>query len=120
MENIIFRLKTDEIRRLRQLKGLSQENMATEMGLSQSQYSRIEHGDSAVSFEKVFEISKILNVSPDDIIEQGKNFIFNNCTCNQAGNIEKNTIHNNQDCSETLKALLEQNAEILKIIQSKK
>jgi len=127
MENITLKLKTDEVRKIRQQKGLSQENMAHEIGLSQSQYSRIEQGDCAVSFEKVFEISRVLNVNPDEIIEQGKNFIFNNCTCNQAGNIEKNTINNNQDFTEERKAYLEQinflqeqNAELLKMIQTKK
>ena len=126
MENITLKLKADEVRRIRQQKGLSQENMAGELGLSQSQYSRIEQGDCAVSYEKVFEISQILDVTPEEIIETGKNFIFHNCNCSQAGNIEKNTINNNQDFTEERKAYLEQikflqeqNAELLKMVQSK-
>ena len=121
-----FKIKTDEIRKIRQQKGLSQEYMATKVGLSQPQYSRVEQGDCTVAYEKVIEIAKVLNVSPNDIIEQSNSFIFNNCNCNQAGNIEKNTIYNNQDFTAILKALLEQtkniqeqNAELLKIIQSK-
>jgi len=123
MENITFKLKTDEVRKIRQQKGLSQDNMAADMGLSQSQYSRIEQGDCAVPFEKVIEISKILNVSPDEITECKNWQTFYNC--NQAGN--HNTQNNNQDCTEILKALLEQmkniqvqNAELLKMAQKLK
>ena len=120
MENITLKLKADEVRRIRQQKGLSQENMAGELGLSQSQYSRIEQGDCAVSYEKVFEISQILDVTPNEIIDCGKCQAFYNCT--QSGNnIEKiDTINNNQDCAELLKTLLEQNTELLKMIQKLK
>ena len=122
MENIIFRLRTDEVRRIRQQMGLSQENMAAEIGLSQSQYSRIEQGDCSVPFEKITEISKVLNVSPEEILEVGDNFVFNHC--NQSGKIE--TI-NNQDFTEERKAYLEQikflqeqNAELFKMVQNLK
>jgi len=98
--------------------------MATEVGLSQSQYSRIENGESAVSFEKVIEISRVLNVSPYEIIDYGSNQTFNNC--NQSGN-NHSTITNNQDFTEERKELLEQikylqeqNTELLKIIQNLK
>jgi len=70
MENIIFRLRTDEVRKIRQQKGLSQENVANEIGLSQSQYSRIEQGDCAVPYEKVTEISNVLKVSLMRLLKQ--------------------------------------------------
>ena len=123
MDSILMRLKKDEVRRVRQKMGLSQENMATDLELSQSQYCRIENGECATSYEKIIEISKILKVSPNDIIEFGEQFVFNNCS--QSG--KNNTIHNNQDFTEERKAYLEQieylkaqNAELMKIIQNTK
>ena len=88
-------------------------------------YSRIENGNSAISYAKVIEISKVLNVATEDIIEKGDsdNFIFNNC--NQSGKID--SINNNYDFEQERKAYLEQikylqeqNAELLKIIQNLK
>jgi transcriptional regulator with XRE-family HTH domain len=39
-----LKLITDNIQRLRELKGLSQKEVAMAMGIPQSQYSRIENG----------------------------------------------------------------------------
>ncbi|MCP4551789.1 MAG: helix-turn-helix transcriptional regulator [Bacteroidetes bacterium] len=52
---------------LRQKKGLSQENIALELGISQKAYSKIENGQTLLNHEKLFKIAEILEISPKDI-----------------------------------------------------
>lgn len=56
-----------KIRILRQQKGLSQENIAFELGISQKALSKIENGESSLSYDKLLKIAKILEVCPKEI-----------------------------------------------------
>ena len=125
MNEVTLKLKSDEIRKIRQQKGLSQENMAAEVGLSQSQYSRIEQGDCAVEIDKVVKIAQILEVDFIDILDLGNAQNFYNCSL--AGNNIGNTVHYNQDFENERKTFLahteelkEQIAELQKILQNLK
>jgi transcriptional regulator with XRE-family HTH domain len=57
------------IRILRYLNELSQENIAYELGLSQSQYSRRENGVIEFSVSEILKLSKLFNVSYEEIID---------------------------------------------------
>lgn len=59
---------SEKIRRVRELKNLTQEFMAEKLNMSQSGYSKIESGQSTVSFAKLHEIAEILELSPEDLI----------------------------------------------------
>ena len=50
------------IRKLRESKDYSQENMAVELGISTSAYSKIERGVTDPSIGRITEIAKILEV----------------------------------------------------------
>jgi len=85
MNNIILRIKPHKLKKNRELKGLSQENMATAIGLSQSQYSRLEKGSCEVSLKRVIEISTVLNIALEEIVETSGVSAFikcKNCTDN--------------------------------------
>ena len=56
--NIAYR-----IRKLRESKDYSQENMAGELGISTSAYSKIERGVTDPSIGRITEIAKILEVN---------------------------------------------------------
>jgi transcriptional regulator with XRE-family HTH domain len=56
-DNIAYR-----IRKLRESKDYSQENMAGELGISTSAYSKIERGVTDPSIGRITEIAKILEV----------------------------------------------------------
>lgn len=76
-------MKTGEkIRGIRLLKGLSQENMATMLGLSRNAYSEIERGISDVSESRLEQIARELGVSAKDIhnFDERKNMFFESCT----------------------------------------
>jgi transcriptional regulator with XRE-family HTH domain len=103
-----MKLRTDEIRRLRRVKDFSQDYMADVLGLSQSQYSRIENGECNVALDKAKTISEILGVNPLDLLDFGEGQAF--FYCSQSGNIE--TINNNGDFEQERKAYLSQIEEL--------
>ncbi len=71
------------IRRIRRSKDLTQENMAFELGITKSAYSKIERGETNPSVNRLFDISKILEV---DITE----FFHNTDAEHLAGEEEEN------------------------------
>lgn len=64
-----MKLKHETIRVERIRKNYTQEYVADEIGISQSQYSRLEKGEISLDIEKVGKITKVLEISPQDIIE---------------------------------------------------
>ncbi len=67
-----------KIKKIREIKGFSQEFMAKELGMSQSSYSRIEKDDNELNFKRLTEISKIFDIKPLDIINFDDKNVFNN------------------------------------------
>ncbi len=63
------------IKFLRNLKGLKQETVAIELGISQAEYSLIENSDT-VDDEIIFQIAKIFNVTAEVIKEFNENQAF--------------------------------------------
>ncbi len=59
----------EKIRLIREEKGYSQEAVASELGLSVSGYGKIERGQTELTVNKAFEISKVLGVSAYKILD---------------------------------------------------
>ncbi len=102
----------EKIRKIRREKDFSQEYMAESLGLSQSQYFRIENGECSIDLEKINSISEVLGINPLDIIEFSEKQVFSNCS--QSGNL--NTIYN-QDNFENERAYLMQIQDLKEEIQ---
>ena len=51
------------IRKIREERGIKQENIADEMCITQSSYGRLEKNDNRLTVTKLIKISEILNVS---------------------------------------------------------
>jgi transcriptional regulator with XRE-family HTH domain len=64
----------NKLREIRLIKGLTQENVAYELGISQKAYSNLENGKTCLSQENLLKLSKIFNVTPDV-------FCKNSCEC---------------------------------------
>jgi len=58
-----------KIREARKNKGLSHENMANELDMSQSAYNKLERGETTLSLERLLKISEILEVNVGDILD---------------------------------------------------
>lgn len=57
----------ENIQRIREMRGFTQEHMAESLNMSVSAYGKIERGESGLSFEKAKSISKILGISLNDL-----------------------------------------------------
>ncbi len=65
----------NKIRVYRIQKGLSQENMAYELGISQKSYSNLENGKTKLKVETIYKIAVILEISPKLICPFSENCI---------------------------------------------
>lgn len=66
-----------KLRTLRQQNGLSQENIAFELGISQKAYSDIENGKTELKLVVIYKLAKILKTTPDNICPAS-----GQCNCN--------------------------------------
>lgn len=58
----------DRIRELRQMHNLSQTQLADQLGVTSAYMSRVEHGISRLTLEKVVQLSQILSISVDQLL----------------------------------------------------
>ena len=80
----------EKIKKIRVLKGFSQEFVADKLHLSQRAYSKLEQNETSVSWDKLQQLGEVFEISPSDLITFDNSFIFNNCT--QSG--KNNTVNN--------------------------
>jgi len=66
------------LRRLRQDRGLSQENLGFESGYHRTYISLLERGQKSPSLQTIFTLSKALKIEPNEMIRQveSKNIEF--------------------------------------------
>lgn len=68
-----MKLMCDKIRSERIKRNYTQEYIADEIGISQSQYSRIEKGEVSIDLERLGKLVRVLEINPFDIIEFSQN-----------------------------------------------
>ncbi len=107
----------NKIKSIRELKNYTQEYMADQLGVTQAGYSKIEKGKTILSYVKLVEIARILDVSVEDIISFDSQKYFNNFN-NVKGN-NNGSILINQDNNETLKTLYEDKIKLLEKLLKK-
>lgn len=107
----------NKIKSIRELKNYTQEYMADQLGVTQAGYSKIEKGKTVLSYIKLVEIARILDVSVEDIISFDSQRYFNNFN-NVKGN-NNGSILINQDNNETLKTLYEDKIKLLEKLLKK-
>ncbi len=67
-----------KIRKIRELKNFSQENMAHELNMTQNGYGKIERNEVNLKFNTLLKISEILETPVETIIGYDDKTIFNN------------------------------------------
>ena len=88
----------NKIKKLRELKNLTQEHMASVIGVTQSAYSRLELGETDITYSKLARIAGELGMKPEDVIAFNESMVFN-VMHNQTGNgliIQNNTLVNEE------------------------
>jgi transcriptional regulator with XRE-family HTH domain len=103
----------NKIKSIRELKNYTQEYMADQLGVTQAGYSKIEKGKTVLSYTKLVEIARILEVSVEDVITFDSQRYFNKVRGNNNGSIQINT-----DNSDALKVLYEDKIMLLEKLLS--
>ena len=92
-----------KIRKIREERGIKQESIADEMGITQSSYGRLEKDDNRLTVTKLIKISEILNVSISTLFgEKAANIIHENRGDNAQAHIET-LVHQDKEYIESLK-----------------
>ncbi len=98
-----------KIRKIRELRNLTQQHMAQELGVTQSAYSKMEMGESDITYKKLEQISSILGISVEEIAAFNEQMVFN-VMHNQTGN----GLVVNKGISDQERALYEDQIQFLK------
>ena len=87
MEKTLLMHVSEKIRKIRVMKGFSQDYVATQIGMTQTNYSKIEQGDTReMTVARLEKIAKVLEVSPGDILNFDEKQVFNSTFNNHSGN----------------------------------
>ena len=97
---------SEKITQKRSQKGYTYENMADDLGLTPSGYRKIEKGETKLSVEKMFQISTVLDIPINELLDIGENWIQNN-SYNKDSSISAQKIeHFYQENKEMLEKLI--------------
>lgn len=114
----------EKIRKIREMKGYSQEYMATCLNMSQNNYSRIELDQNKLNLDRLEEIAKILEVETSDILNFDEKYFFSSVSHNQTGGETKSGIFNSdtmiQSLQEEIHYLRNENGRLLSLLERKK
>lgn len=84
-----------KIKKIRELKNLTQTYLAKELGITQSAYSKIEMGEIEVTYGKLEKISETLGIKPEEIIAFNESMVFNVMNNQNGGNVFSQIHQNN-------------------------
>lgn len=111
----------EKIRKIREIKGYSQDYVATQLKMSQNNYSRIELDQNKINLDRLQEIATILEIDPMDILNFDERNVFNSTSHNQTGGETKSGIFNSdsiiKELKEDISYLRDENRRLLGIIE---
>ena len=91
------------LRKIREIKGIKQESVAKQLGITTNGYGKIERGESAINIDRLEQIANILGITAMDIMQFDESIIFN---INTISNSAPNGIVNNYSLSAEERELL--------------
>jgi transcriptional regulator with XRE-family HTH domain len=103
-----------KIRAVRDVQGISQDYLASKLGVSQSTMSKIENDEMAVNFEKLYEISQILGVDINNVLNFDKSVVFNSCS--QSG-LHNHYTFTSEDVKEVYSLLLDEKEKRIQLLE---
>ena len=108
----------ENVRKIRELKGFSQQNLADEIKVDQKTISRIEKGDLSPKFETLVSISKVLSINISQLLAFNESLIFNNYNQYQQGGNYNAYLNTEIDKVEELyKQLLKEKDEVIELLK---
>ncbi len=108
------------VRKIRELKNLSQSYVADMLGISTRTYSKIETGETQLTLSRLKEICEVLGTSPEEVFEFDVKMIFQNNPMNQQGGEFK--AYNNTDVEHIerlYERLLQEKDRVIELLRQK-
>ncbi len=68
----------ENIRKIRQMRDIKQEEIASALGINQKHYSRIERGEVDITFKRLCEIANFFQIKVQTLINAEEMKIFQN------------------------------------------
>ena len=96
----------NKIRLLREEKGLSQENLASALDITQSNYARLEKDDNRISVPRLIIIANTLETTVTELVGEKANTVVNQNN-QEANTYLQNTFQADKDHIQTLKDEIE-------------
>lgn len=93
----------NKIRLLREEKGLSQENLASALDITQSNYARLEKDDNRISVPRLIIIASTLETTVTELVGEKANTVVNQNNNKEANTYLQNTFQADKDHIQTLK-----------------
>ncbi|MCR6637508.1 MAG: helix-turn-helix domain-containing protein [Sporocytophaga sp.] len=100
-----------KIKKLRELRNLTQGHMAEKLGISQSAYSKIELDETNVGYERLEQIARALDVSVQDVLAFDEKMFFS-VMHNQNSSVGY-VVHNNVQLAEKEREHYEEKIKLL-------
>ena len=110
----------ENIRKVRDLKGFSQQVLAESIGLSQKQLSRIETNQVSPTFDTLEKICEALGITLKNLLQFNEDLVFNNVVETQNGG--EFIAYNNTDIKQIenlYKQLLVEKDKIISMLEAK-
>jgi transcriptional regulator with XRE-family HTH domain len=97
----------NKIRLLREEKGLSQENLASALDITQSNYARLEKDDNRISVPRLIVIARTLKTSVTELVGEKANNVINQSHNHEAVTYLHANFQADKDHIQTLKDEIE-------------
>ena len=107
----------NKIRQRREEKGLSQDSLAHELGITQPSYARLEKQDERISITRLIQIAALLKTTVAELVGEKTQKVINQTNNKKAEAYNVETIINaDKDHIQTLK---DENAFLRKLVENK-
>ena len=85
-----------KIKKVRELKNLTQEYVAAKLGMTQSAYSKIESEETDISFKRLEKIASLFGLLPEELINFSEALVFNLTNNKKANGLVINQMSSNE------------------------
>ncbi|SQA93035.1 helix-turn-helix domain-containing protein [Capnocytophaga ochracea] len=96
----------ERIAKERSKKGYTYENMADDLEITPPAYRKIETGETKLSVERMFQISTVLGIPVNELLDIGESWIQNNSYNKESSIYTQRIEHFYQENKETIERLI--------------
>ena len=86
-----------KIKKIREIKGYTQEDMADKLGMSAQGYGKLERDEADIPYSRLEQIARAFNMKAEDVTSFDEKYVFYNyAQANQGHNVIYQNINDNE------------------------